>query len=68
MIKHEKVKLPLKHFISRSCTDIICCLLFLVCLTGMLAVSAVGWHFGDPIKLVYPTNSDGEICGTGTQR
>ena len=26
-----------------------------------------GWAYGDPIKLVYPTNSDGEICGVGSQ-
>lgn len=63
--EHQKdFKGPMKN---RSCTDIICCLIFLICIAAMVVVSAVGWAYGDPIKLVYPTNSDGEICGVGPQ-
>ncbi|GFO29551.1 choline transporter-like protein 2 [Plakobranchus ocellatus] len=53
---------PMKN---RSCTDIICCAIFLTCVTGMLCCSIIGFARGDPIKLVYPTDSFGNICGTG---
>ncbi|XP_053381020.1 choline transporter-like protein 2 isoform X2 [Mercenaria mercenaria] len=61
--EHKKdFKGPIKN---RSCTDIICCLLFVICVTGMVVVSAVGFGYGDPKKLVYPTDSDGNMCGVG---
>ncbi|XP_012942174.1 choline transporter-like protein 2 [Aplysia californica] len=50
---------------NRSCTDIICCFIFLVCVTGLVCCSIVGYARGDPIKLVYPTDSFGNICGEG---
>ncbi|RUS83474.1 hypothetical protein EGW08_008790 [Elysia chlorotica] len=50
---------------DRSCTDIICCAIFLTCITGFLCCSIIGYARGDPIKLVYPTDSFGNICGTG---
>ncbi|XP_069121444.1 choline transporter-like protein 2 [Argopecten irradians] len=51
---------PLKN---RSCTDIICCLLFLFFLTGMVVCSILGFTRGNPYKLIYPTDSSGNICG-----
>ncbi|KAK3782436.1 hypothetical protein RRG08_033077 [Elysia crispata] len=53
---------PMKN---RSCTDIICCAIFLTCVTGFLCCSIIGYARGDPIKLIYPTDSFGNICGTG---
>ncbi|XP_052789549.1 choline transporter-like protein 2 [Mya arenaria] len=53
---------PIKN---RSCTDIICCLLFLVCISAMVIISIVGYAYGDPKKLLYPTDSDGNQCGIG---
>ena len=64
---------------SRSCTDIICLLLFLLCLGGWVAVAVIAFKDGDPKKVVtlvcahvtacsqvlYPTNSRGEVCGQG---
>ncbi|KAL4219650.1 hypothetical protein ACF0H5_022222 [Mactra antiquata] len=61
--QHNKdFKGPIKN---RSCRDVLCCLLFIICLTGMVVVSAVGFGYGDPKKLVYPTDSEGNMCGVG---
>ena len=50
---------------SRSCTDILCILLFLVFLGGWVGVGVLGFLHGDPEQLIYPSNSRGEICGRG---
>ncbi|CAD5113685.1 DgyrCDS2846 [Dimorphilus gyrociliatus] len=44
---------------DRGCTDIICCLLFIIFVLGMVAVSILG----NPKLLLYPTDSDGNLCG-----
>ena len=31
-------------YFFRSCTDIICCLLFLICIAAMVVISAVGMY------------------------
>ncbi|KAI0226237.1 Choline transporter-like protein 4 [Lamellibrachia satsuma] len=53
---------PIKN---RSCTDIICCLLFIICFVGMIAVGVYGFSRGDPNRLLYPTDSNGNLCGQG---
>ncbi|XP_074655894.1 choline transporter-like protein 2 isoform X3 [Tubulanus polymorphus] len=53
---------PIKN---RSCTDIICCLLFFVFILGLVAVAFLAFSRGDPKMLLYPTDSEGNICGTG---
>ncbi|XP_041370710.1 choline transporter-like protein 2 [Gigantopelta aegis] len=53
---------PLKN---RSCTDIICCILFFVFVLGMAGCSVLGYMRGNPIKLIYPTDSQGNLCGNG---
>lgn len=50
---------------SRSCTDVICCILFVLCIIGMVAVCFLGFVHGDPRRLVYPTDTRGNICGYG---
>ncbi|XP_073721096.1 choline transporter-like protein 2 isoform X2 [Misgurnus anguillicaudatus] len=50
---------------NRGCTDIICCILFLVAIGGYLAVGIVAWSHGDPRKVIYPTDSAGQFCGQG---
>ncbi|XP_055896841.1 choline transporter-like protein 2 isoform X1 [Biomphalaria glabrata] len=53
---------------KRSCTDVVCCILFVIFLAGMIAVSLVGYVRGDPVKLIYPTDSSGNICGVDTYK
>ncbi|XP_007257224.3 choline transporter-like protein 2 isoform X2 [Astyanax mexicanus] len=48
---------------NRSCTDILCCLLFILALLGYFAVGILAWSQGDPRKVIYPTDSRGQFCG-----
>ncbi|XP_054834408.1 choline transporter-like protein 4 [Eublepharis macularius] len=53
---------PIKN---RSCTDIICCVLFLAFLAGYIVVGLLAWLYGDPRQVIYPRNSTGSYCGIG---
>lgn len=65
-LKYDKeFKGPIKN---RSCTDIICCLLFLIFIVGLFVVAFFAFKYGDPKLLLYPVNSEGELCGYGNQR
>ncbi|XP_043940697.1 choline transporter-like protein 2 [Protopterus annectens] len=48
---------------NRGCTDIICCLLFIIAIIGYFIVGIVAWSHGDPRKVIYPTDSLGQFCG-----
>ncbi|XP_054896789.1 choline transporter-like protein 2 isoform X2 [Poeciliopsis prolifica] len=48
---------------NRGCTDILCCLLFILFLFGYFAVGILAWSQGDPRKVIYPTDSRGQFCG-----
>ncbi|GFR06390.1 choline transporter-like protein 4 [Trichonephila clavata] len=53
---------PIKN---RSCTDVICLFLFVAFLGGWCVVAFFAYREGDPRTIVYPTDSDGNICGVG---
>ncbi|XP_029815591.1 choline transporter-like protein 5 [Manacus vitellinus] len=48
---------------SRHCTDVICCVIFIVVILGYIALGVVAWVHGDPRKVIYPTDSYGQFCG-----
>uniref|UniRef100_A0AAY4DFL1 Choline transporter-like protein n=1 Tax=Denticeps clupeoides TaxID=299321 RepID=A0AAY4DFL1_9TELE len=48
---------------NRGCTDILCCILFVLALLGYFAVGILAWSHGDPRKVIYPTDSSGQFCG-----
>ncbi|TRY92366.1 hypothetical protein DNTS_014100 [Danionella cerebrum] len=48
---------------NRGCTDIICCIFFILALLGYFAVGILAWSQGDPRKVIYPTDSKGQFCG-----
>jgi len=50
---------------KRSCTDVLCILLFFGFLGGWAVVAFFGIQDGDINKVIYPTNSAGEVCGRG---
>ncbi|GAB1300957.1 Choline transporter-like protein 4 [Apodemus speciosus] len=51
-----------------GCTDIICCVLFLVFILGYIVVGLVAWVYGDPRQVLYPRNSTGAYCGVGDNK
>ncbi|XP_071774571.2 choline transporter-like protein 2 isoform X1 [Centroberyx gerrardi] len=48
---------------NRGCTDIVCCILFILAILGYVAVGILAWSQGDPRKVIYPTDSRGQFCG-----
>ncbi|XP_049427496.1 choline transporter-like protein 2 isoform X2 [Epinephelus fuscoguttatus] len=48
---------------NRGCTDVLCCILFILALFGYFAVGIIAWSQGDPRKVIYPTDSRGQFCG-----
>ncbi|KAG7514794.1 choline transporter 5 isoform X2 [Solea senegalensis] len=48
---------------ERSCTDVVCCVVFVIVILGYIALGTVAWIHGDPRKVVYPTDSHGQFCG-----
>uniref|UniRef100_A0A1A7ZXS0 Choline transporter-like protein n=2 Tax=Nothobranchius furzeri TaxID=105023 RepID=A0A1A7ZXS0_NOTFU len=48
---------------NRSCTDVICCVLFVLAILAYVAVGILAWSQGDPRKAIYPTDSRGQFCG-----
>uniref|UniRef100_A0A0B7B198 Choline transporter-like protein n=1 Tax=Arion vulgaris TaxID=1028688 RepID=A0A0B7B198_9EUPU len=52
---------------NRSCTDVICCLVFIVFLAGLVVVAYFAYVYGDPKLLIYPQDSEGNLCGLGNK-
>ncbi|XP_031231785.1 choline transporter-like protein 5 isoform X2 [Mastomys coucha] len=48
---------------KRSCTDILCCMIFLLFILGYILLGLLAWAHGDPRKMAYPTDSRGHFCG-----
>ncbi|KAM4550667.1 choline transporter-like protein 4 [Fundulus diaphanus] len=53
---------------KRGCTDIICCVLFMVVILGYIGVGILAWLYGDPRHVLYPRNSTGWFCGIGPNK
>uniref|UniRef100_A0A671KNI7 Choline transporter-like protein n=1 Tax=Sinocyclocheilus anshuiensis TaxID=1608454 RepID=A0A671KNI7_9TELE len=53
---------------NRSCTDIICCVLFMLVIAGYIVVGILAWLYGDPRHVLYPRNSTGMFCGIGQNK
>ena len=52
---------------DRSCTDILCCLIFTVFVVVMFGVSFIGFNQGDPFRIITPYDSVGNRCGAKLQ-
>uniref|UniRef100_A0A669DT71 Choline transporter-like protein n=1 Tax=Oreochromis niloticus TaxID=8128 RepID=A0A669DT71_ORENI len=53
---------------NRGCTDIICCILFLLVIIGYIVVGVLAWIYGDPRDVLYARNSTGWFCGVGPNK
>lgn len=51
---------PIKN---RSCTDIICLLLFILFIAGFVIISIFAYMNGNPRLLLYPVDTEGNRCG-----
>ncbi|XP_034234903.1 CTL-like protein 2 isoform X2 [Thrips palmi] len=51
----------------RSCTDILCLLLFIVFLVAWGAVGFFAYKFGDPSRILQPTDFSGQKCGVDAE-
>uniref|UniRef100_A0A4W5NTY7 Choline transporter-like protein n=1 Tax=Hucho hucho TaxID=62062 RepID=A0A4W5NTY7_9TELE len=52
-----------KNVHREGCTDVFCCILFILAILGYFAVGILAWSQGDPRKVIYPTDSRGQFCG-----
>ena len=50
---------------NRGCTDTICCFLFVLLIVAMAIVGILGFSWGNPKRLLYPTDTHGNSCGEG---
>lgn len=48
---------------ERSCTDWLCCAIFLVFIASMVGITGYGLSKGDPYKIITPYDSVGNQCG-----
>ncbi|XP_042808441.1 choline transporter-like protein 5 isoform X1 [Panthera pardus] len=48
---------------KRSCTDVLCCIIFILCIIGYILLGLLAWVHGDPRRVAYPTDSKGHFCG-----
>ena len=53
-------------FKKRQCSDMLCCLVFLLFLGGLGACSFYGYSNGDPKALLAPLDGTGNLCGVDT--
>lgn len=50
---------------NRSCTDIVCAILFILVTIGGIVTGIYGLGHGDLKKIAQPFDSDGNACGIG---
>ena len=53
---------------QRKCHDMLCCVLFAVFWIGMVIIAGIAFHSGNPLRLLYGTDYQGNVCGTGPQK
>lgn len=53
---------------KRCCTDIPCCFIFLIFILVFAALSYFAFQEGNPEQLLHPTDSQGNLCGSGNFR
>ncbi|XP_014770495.1 choline transporter-like protein 2 isoform X2 [Octopus bimaculoides] len=70
----EKEEEPLKDrnyrgpVTNRSCTDIICCIIFIIFIVAFAAVAIFAYVKGDYKLLLYPMDSENNLCGLGNMK
>ena len=67
--KDEKFALKIKgmKMDDRHCTDVLCCLVFVIFFASCFAVTGLGVTQGNPTRIMTPFDSDGNQCGQPEQ-
>ena len=47
----------------RTCTDVLCCGIFVIFLIFVTVICGYGFYQGDPVRILTPFDSDGNQCG-----
>ena len=55
-----------RHSQRQSCTDVLCAALMLVALMLEIGVLILAFFLGNPALLIYPKDSNGNLCGYDT--
>merc|ERR1712127_77414 len=67
--KNEKYAIKTKgmKMNDRSCTDVLCCLVFVIFTVSCIGITGMSVTQGDPSKIMTPFDSDGNQCGLPDQ-
>ena len=68
--KNEKYAIKIKgmKMTDRSCTDMLCCLVFIIFFATCVGITGLGIKQGDPRRIMTPFDSDGNECGQPNQQ
>ncbi len=47
---------------NRSCTDVLCCLLFTAFITGVVLIACFAFTRGNPHTIIFPSDYKGNVC------
>lgn len=63
--KNEKYAIKIKgmKMTDRSCTDVLCCLVFVIFTITCIGITGMSVTQGDPTRIMTPFDSDGNQCG-----
>jgi solute carrier family 44 (choline transporter-like protein), member 2/4/5 len=50
---------------ERKCRDVLCCGMFALFWVGMIVIAGIAFDNGNPSRLLYGTDYQGNVCGTG---
>lgn len=64
-IDRDQINGPLA--VERSCTDVLCCLVFLFFCVGLGGIAIYGYQNGDVPRLLAPVDADGRFCGIDSE-
>lgn len=53
---------------DRKCRDVLCLLLFTAFSLGGLIIGAIGLKYGEPARMLYGTDYEGNVCGMGAMK
>jgi hypothetical protein len=53
---------------ERKCRDSLCCIIFALFWVGMVVIAGIAFNHGNPKRLLYGTDYNGEVCNVGINK